>query len=402
MGFLTNTAPTITLTAKLTPFGRQQLLLNSNSVITKFSIGDGDANYYGDLPLSNGRVPDLSGELGPNNTPNNGVYSGVVIRRPIIVNATGATKKAIQIGSNTVVITPLLNGMTTLSGNSLTQLIINRNLGSTDGNTNLFYSFGLPITQADKDLYTTFNTPTGYLNTAIRNINKDKVLVLGIEACSYGEILDGKTIKIDLATTSGATIPNYTIYSTFQKSTTALSTVDTQVKEIQYLASAIGPNIAYLFSDQVQRPNNNAALSWGTGFGLTKPFSLNNKELFNAVTVAPSTNVGNAIGIAYLDKGIIVITHPDIVNNYDTSSASTTTINFNSISNEVAQNITCIVERDEFAVSSNNTHGLGDMIRVTEVALYDNSNNVIAFGKSNEPIIIGATQYMALGVKILV
>lgn len=403
MGFLTNTAPIVTLTAKLTPFGRQQLLLNSNSIITKFSIGDGDANYHSDLSLANGRVPDLAGEIGANATFSNGVYLNVKITHPITVDSSGVSKKAIQAGSNAVVITPFLNGINSVSGASITQFITNRTLTTTDPNCNLFHSFGLPITDSDKALYTTFNhSQNGFLDTAIRTLNQDKILVMAIDACMYGEILDGKVVKIELATTSGATVPNYTIYSTFQKSLIPLATVDTQVRENQYLANSEVPNVAYLFSDQVQKPNNNATKSWATGFGLTKPFSLNGKELFNPIAVAPSTNMGTAVGVVYLDKGIVVITHPDIVNNYDTSSASTTTITYNSISNEVAQNITCIVERNEFSVSTNHTHGVGDLIRVTEIALYDNSNNVIAFAKSNEPIVIGASQYMAIGVRILV
>jgi len=402
MGFLAS-ADTITITAKLTPFGRQQLLTNSSSIITQFSLGDSDANYFGDLPLESGQIPAMAGEIGASNSFSNGVYLGVSIKSPIIVNTNGDIRKPVAAGSSQVVITPKSLGLTGVTGNSFTQIIIDRTMGDSDPYTNLFYTFGLPITQLDKNLYTTFNSPVGFLDTAISKLNKDKVLVIALNNCNYGEILDGKTIKIELETTSGATVPSYTIYSTFQKSLTPLTSVDTQVRELLELGSAIGNNVAFLFSDEVKRPNGNPAKSWSTGYGLTKPFSINGKELFNKVSV-PSTNttVDQAVGIAYLDRGFIVITHPDIVNNYDTSSASTTTVTYNSISNEVAQNITCIVERDEFATTNNRTYTAGDSIRVSEVALYDTFNNVIAYAKSNEHIIIGASQYMVLGVRILV
>jgi hypothetical protein len=398
MGFIAS-AETITITAKLTPFGRQQLLTNSSSIITQFSLGDSDANYFGDLPLDMGSVPSMAGEIGANELFSNGVYTGVEIKSPIIVNGSGVIRKSVEAGSSAVIITPKLLGLTGVTGN--TQIIIDRTLGDTDGNTNLFHTFGLPITQNDKNLYTTFVSPQGYLNTAIRNFNKDKALVIAIDKCNYGEILDGKSVKIELETTGGTP---YTIYSTFQKSLTPLTSVDTQVKEILELGSAIGNNVAFLFSDDVTKPNGDASKSWATGFGSVKPFSLNNKELFNAKSVpSTNTNVDNAIGIVYLDRGLIVITHPDIVNNYDPiASSSTTMVTYNSISNEVAQNITCVVERNEFSTTNNRTYTNGDLIRVSEIALYDTFNNVIAFAKSNKQLIIGASQYMALGVRILV
>ena len=399
MGFLKQTT-NVTLTAKLTPFGRQQLLLNTSSMITQFSLGDSDANYYGDAVLEN--IPSLAGELGANDTFSNGLYSGNNIKTPIIVNALGDTKKLVQAGSSEVVITPVPNGLKTISADTLTQIIVDRTLGDTDGNTNLFHSFGLPITQADKDLYTTFTTSNGgYLDTAISNINQDKVLVIAIDECEYGEVFDGKTVYIELES-SGVT-SNYSIYSTFQKSLTPATTMDSKIVENQSLGVPFGDNVALLFSDQVVKPNSNSSKSWATGHGTSKAFSLNGKEQFNETTVpSTSTNVDHAIGIAYLSKGIMVITHPDIVDNYDTSSGGTTTITFNHISNEIAQNVTCIVERDEFADTTNVTRTDDTPIRVSEVALYDASNNMIAMAKSNQQVLIGANQFMALGVRILV
>jgi len=396
MGFLAS-ASTVTLTAKLTPYGRRQLLLNSSSIITQFSIGDSDANYYGDLVLTNGRVPDMAGEIGANSTFNNGAYTNTLIKTPIVVNSSGALKKPILNGSNEVVITPITNGVRTLTDTLFTSIFSDRTTGDSDGNANLFHSFGLPITQTQKDLYTTGT----YLSSAIENINQDKVLVLAIDACQYGEVIDGKSIKITLSAVTAAT--DYTIYSTFQKTLTSLTTQDAKVVENQSMGVPFGKNVVLLFSDQVKKPNGDATKSWATGSGTTKPFSLNNKEQFNSVTnVSTGAVVDEAVGIAYLDKGIIVITNQDIVNDYDTATGGTTTIRYNHISNEVAQNITCIVERTEFATSTNTTHTAGESIRVSEVALYDASNNVIAIAKSNEQILIGANQYMALGVRILV
>lgn len=405
MGFIAS-ADTVTLTAKLTPFGRQQLLSNSSSIITQFSLGDSDANYTIDDTLGRGQVPSLAGEIGTNDLFSNGVYSNVKIKSTIIVNNSGDVRKPIAAGSNQVVITPKHFGLKTITGSTtgdtITQLITSREIAQADSYSNLFKSFGLPITQDEINKYTTFTSGSGgYLDTAIKNINNKKIIVIAIEKCEYGEIIDGKTVKVDIQTTGATT--SYTLYSTFQKTLTPVTNVDNQITETGSLGSAIGNNIAFLFSDKIKRPNNNPNKSWATGYGLPKPFSLNNKERFNSTSVpSTSTVVDEAVGVAYLDKGFIVITNSTIVNSFDPSNIQGTSVRFNHLSNEVAQNITCVVERDEFATTNNSTHGTGDLIRVSEVALYDNFNNVIAFAKSNEHIIIGASQYLVLGVRILV
>jgi hypothetical protein len=338
----------------------------------------------------------MAGEEGPNSTLGNGVYHDSVIKSPIIVNALGDIKKNIQAGSNTVTISALFNGMIALSGSSLTQLTIDRT-DANDGNSNLFHTFGLPITQAQQDLYTTYGTNDGgFLDTAIRNLNVDKVMVIAIDTCQYGELIDGKSIKLDMVSNAGST----TAYGTYQKSLTPLTTMDTKLKDDRPLANSISQNVAFLFSDSIVKPNQDVSKSWATGYNLTKSYSLGGKALFNEVSEpTTSTLVDDAIGVAYLDRGFIVITNQTLIDGWDTNE---TKVQFNHVSNEVAQNITCIVERDEFATTNNDTHTDNEPIRVSEVALYDNSGNVIAIAKSNTHILIGANQFMAVGVKILV
>ena len=141
MGFIAS-ADTVTITAKLTPFGRQQLLTNSSSIITQFTLGDSDANYVAGQTLDRGRVPSLAGEIGANDLFSNGVYSGVAIKSPIVVNNLGDIRKPVAAGSSQVVITPTSLGLTGVTGSSLTQLTIDRTEGDTDGNVSLCKSFG--------------------------------------------------------------------------------------------------------------------------------------------------------------------------------------------------------------------------------------------------------------------
>lgn len=400
MGFLENTT-TVELTAKLTPYGRQQLLLNTSSMITQFSLGDSDANYYADEKLVNGYVPDFTGGKGVKDTSgadtfNNGLYSGYKIKNQIIVNSGGATKKAIQAGSNSVTITPS-TVPSAVSGDTCTHLKVDRTKVSVvdgpNGEANLFQTFGLPITEAQKTLYTTTASPNGYFETAIEDINQDNVLVIEIPNCDYGEVVDGKVVHI--------TVAGYEIYSTFQQSLTTATIMDTRIVETQSLGTPFGANVALLFCDAIEAPTSGG--SWADGFGQAKPFSLYNKPQFNAITDTAGTIKDKAIGVVYLSKGMIVITNQEIVNAFTIGvDEPSTRIEFNTISNEVAQNITCIVERDEFATSGNATYSSGDLIRVSEVGLYDASSNLIAVAKANEQVLIGANQFMALGIKILV
>ena len=52
---------TTTLNAKLTPYGRKQLISTNNSLITSLALGDSDANYNTPALLGIGQVPAEAG-----------------------------------------------------------------------------------------------------------------------------------------------------------------------------------------------------------------------------------------------------------------------------------------------------------------------------------------------------
>ena len=147
-----------------------------------------------------------------------------------------------------------------------------------------------------------------------------------------------------------------------------------------------GPNRCLLFSDGIQKPNNDSSLSWSTGYSLPRAFSMNGKRLWNFKTNTNTSTVADkAVGVAYLDKGFIVITDPTILANFTISgvTASATTISFNSVSSAISQKVTCIADRNEFTVSTNATFTGGDVPRITEIGLLDDSGNLIAIAKTN-------------------
>lgn len=137
------------------------------------------------------------------------------------------------------------------------------------------------------------------------------------------------------------------------------------------------------------------------------------------------------VGIAYLDKGFILITNPTLVANFDLSEALTTDINgvvspysqavadatlftnvffpaisstganrsslgYRSIITEYNQGYTCLAMPDEFTQTTNPTYqqaypaGTGNVgqqpILITEIGLYNKYGELIAIAKTTKPL----------------
>jgi hypothetical protein len=396
MGYL-NSGTTTTLTAKLTPIGRQKLILTNNNLVTTFSLGDSDSNYYASLPLTTGQVPTDSGNIGPNSTTSNSVNQLVNIKSMLILNSKGATKKAVEESSINLTTDTTFNGQAIISGTNLTQNIICRSSGETDSLVNLFYTFNLPLSSSDDYNFTGKTYANGgFSDTAISGIAQTNIFVIGINNTQYGETIDGKAIEVQITTSSST----YTLYSTFQNSGMPLTVQDALYNDTSVTTKIFGDNISLMFSDNIKQPNGgNPSLSWGTGFGTIKPFSQNRKQQYNLVTNKNlSQSADTAVGIAYLDKGFIVITNQQIINEGIITSA--TVVTCNSLSTSVAQNITCISNRGEFGMSTNKTFSTGDTPRISEIGLYDNDGDLIAVAKPDRHIVKNVNEFLALGIKI--
>jgi hypothetical protein len=398
MGY-NNTATTITLTARLTPIGRQRMVSTNNSLIKTFSLGDSDANYQTSLLLNTGEIPAINGNIGFGNTTSNSTASAVALNSVLILNTSGMITKPVSSQSVNILSETLPNGLTTISGTNLSFNVINRLDYTSDKRVNLFSSFGLPITAADFNLFTATTTNFGgYSNTSYSGVATNKILVVAINNSTFGECIDGKTVKLELPTSAGT----YTMYSTFQSNQQSLNVLDNTISETNVTTKQFGQNIAMLFSDNILTPNGGVpSLSWATGYGLNRPFSLNGKQTFNAQT---NTNIGQTgdtiVGLAYLDKGFIVITHPTIVNNFTTSASTATTVTLDSVSTNVFQIINCIADRGEFASTTNKTFGSGNTPRISEVGLYDDIGNLIAVAKTDRHITKNVNEFLALSIKI--
>jgi len=398
MGY-NNTATTLTLTAKLTPLGRQKMVSTNNALIKTFSLGDSDANYYTNLTLATGEIPGVGGDIGPNSTISNSTTQSVGMKTMLIVNSSGVLTKPVSSQSINILSEIIPNGMVTVSGASLTKSLINRNDVTTDNLVNLYYSFGLPLNANDDTRYTGVTyTNGGYSDTALSALSATKILVIAINNANYGECIDGKTFKLELPTSAGT----YTMYSTYLGGNNTLMTLDTLIADNALQTNQFGENIDALVSDDIMRPNGgDASLSWATGYNTEKPFSLNQKQTYNFQTNSNlAVTADTLVGMVYLDKGFAVITDPTIVNNFVQSASTATTVMFNSVSTNVYQSVTCIADRGEFGSTTNPTFDIGDIPRISEVGLFDDSGNLIAVAKTDRHITKNVNEFLALGIKI--
>jgi hypothetical protein len=216
----------------------------------------------------------------------------------------------------------------------------------TDKKGNYFMSFNLPHKASALPTTSTISK----LFPELQQLNVDKIIVSSIPASFYSEFIDGKTIKMTVPV-SGSTNPNVL------SGVTLVSSTYSAVKPLKYESNILlGDNIVFLFSDDINRPysgktrnelgdaiNNATSLSWNpTGEYNDKPGATAYSEIqdfYNtdtrtnakfAVTV-PSNYPDNRAGYNYdipcgfviLDKGYVVLTHPQIVDNFPWTSGFT-------------------------------------------------------------------------------
>jgi len=388
-----------TLTAYFTPKGRERMISSNSGLITKFSLGDSDANYYVTLPLTAGQIPCASGDLtNTSGVTSNSITTDVHMIDKLYATPTSFTKN-VEIGSSTIVTNFDNIGQNSVPSSALTMNLIERSATTTDTLVNLYKSFRLPITVAND---TTFTAKTlnqgGYSNTALSGMAVTKILVVSIPQTTYGDMLDGKAVNVNLSGTTGGT---YSIYSTFQNKQGNVASEDSRYTETSSQTTSFGTNYAFLFSDQIKRPNGNITKSWATGFDMAKSFTANNKERYNLQT---NSNIGQtadtSVGVVYLDKGIAIITDPIIVNDIILSAQTAQTVVFNSVSTSVSQEIVCIAGRGQFVRSNNSTFSDGDTPRISEIGLYDNNGTLIAYGKTDEQITKTGNELKVFAVRI--
>jgi len=432
MGFISS-ANTVTVTAKLTLAGRRRLLTQTNNILTHFILGDSDANYQTNQRLLSGTVPANSGDLGENGGINDNIDAGVTVKSKLYLDNTQIKMKSVESGSNVISMTTELIGESVVSGENLTYAVIDKN-NLTNSTTNYFQSLNLPILENNKNIFTaTTASDGGWSNTAFSGLASDKVLMVIINNDSYGELIDGKTIKTILPIGTGYTsggdvtgMTNYDCYSTFVNSGQySLVQLDDKYKDTTVFTTGLfgsGLPVTYLVSNNIQRPNADPLKSWETGYDEFKPFSVNDKELINTQSISSTGIVADqVIGVGYLDKGILAFTDDTIVNNIITNFSGDTETNtlindlgfyyytggtynttVDSIVNNLVQNVVCIAGRGEFYRSENQTIDINDDVRISEIGITDVTGEILAIGKVDRQLIKKKNDFVIFDVQIVI
>lgn len=429
---LIDSATTVTIRARLTDVGRKKLLTNTNTIFSNFVLGDSDANYNTSEDLTTGRIPTNSGDLGVNGSTNDNIYNNVGISSRLFVTVAPIVSKRVERNSSVINTSTTIVGEETVSGDSLTFLQIDKTVSNSQ-NTNYFKSLSLPITDSSINTFTgTTSQNGGWSDTPFSGLGVTKVLMGVVDNNKYGEIIDGKSIKLTLPVYTGFTsggigtgITTYTLYSTYPNTTIANSSLDSDYVDRSTYPQTIfkrSINVSYLVSDDIQKPNNDITKSWATGYDSFKPFSINGKELINVQTVSTTgINADKIAGIFYLDKGIFTITDKTIVDNIAinfSGDVETTTTNnglglyyytggsyncvVDSIQKDLVQNIVCIAARGEFYNSQNETLNVSDDVRISEVAITDTAGNVLAIGKTDRHIVKKKNDFVVFDVQIVI
>jgi len=182
---------------------------------------------------------------------------------------------------------------------------------------------------------------TAYSKLPVPN---DLFLILDIKPNQYGAIIDGKSIQLTLPYWTGATSTSYikqylginssysttqttiSLYGTYNNSNlniaggldNVLSELDLSLKDLGEPIDLSQPvsnyesNVVLLFSDIIKKPSLNTLGSWSDGHSDV----IDGEKVFTPNAQVKNTyNYFNdtCVGVAYLDKGFIVITHPTIV-----------------------------------------------------------------------------------------
>jgi hypothetical protein len=337
---------------------------------------------------------------------------------------------------------------TTLNDSGLTYTLCGRNNETPSGpnwllskESNYFISFRLPHAEAQLSTGSTLSLQTPEL----QQLNVDNIVVSPIPAIGtsvgggYNELIDGRSITFTVPQTGSSTVK--VVSSTYSELTKTQN------------SALLGNNIAFLFSDDINLPRTGTTgggfssfsprTTWDVSPFVNRPYAHSYSDVLSAdintdqrpwsgVSLAvdvdeiyPTTtnqgyNYDIPVGFAVLDKGFMVLTHPDIVDNipwdegleqgsnsatsgttnmYFPGGASVSQVTYNDININFRTSVVCLALPTEFSFSTNPSWNLAfnlqelqngtnsfEPVQVTEIGLYNKNSELIAVAKTDRPV----------------
>lgn len=307
--------------------------------------------------------------------------------------------------------------------------------GLTTTEANYFVSFNLPYQAGDLASGDTLATAFPELY----QLNVDKIVIAPIPRAYYNEMIDGRSITF--------TVPQYGATDTnWSAKTIVSSTYNTLEKRSEN--ALLGKNVAFLFCDEINLPytgqtdggaiSKAAQTTWNTASYLDRPAATSYQNLqtsldintdqrlwanvklaVNVPEIYPTTtnqgyNYDIPVGFAALDKGFMVLTHPNIINNIpwasgntypagaaNTASATTeiwfssgSSVSFYDLNISYKTSVVCMALPGEFYFTNNPTWNFAENLQeytlgtnnydstyVTEIGLYNKNEELIAVAK---------------------
>lgn len=251
------------------------------------------------------------------------------------------------VGMETNIIPWSGTGYNAVSGSNLTFTMAQLDPNNGRPFSNLFSSFKLPMISG-----LSAATWNQFAGTNFDGLNTPNICVISIASEQYGELIDGRTLRLTIPTGQTApgdnipaTIDLYSSYVNAQNWSSDNSPAAARFGNPESNAAvdvgAASTNIAFMFTDALYPPQSPDHSTWANGYpsvwgvemGTVTPtdapsnygVSVSNAGYYNilqtssgATNVLPKTpaltNLSDTpVGIVYLDKGMIVLTDPTLM-----------------------------------------------------------------------------------------
>lgn len=324
---------------------------------------------------------------------------------------------------------------TTVNDSGLTYTLCDRTIIESK-EANYFISMNMPHVQTQLETGSTLSLS----NPAIQQLNVDKMVISPIPREDYHEIIDGRSVTFTVPQGTGST-------------KTVVSSTYGQLTKYED-SPLLGNNIAFLFCDDINLPRTGTTGGGNTSFlprttwdvspfvdrpaahGYSdlqasdintdqRPWSGVNLAVTSITENYPTTtnqgyNYDIPVGFVALDKGFLVLTHPDIVENipwdesfdlhtnasnsgttsvYFTGGSAYSQVTYNDININFRTSVVCLALPGEFVFSTNPSWNLAynlqelqngtngfDSVQVTEIGLYNKNSELIAVAKVDRPV----------------